>query len=229
MKCVPGAEARTSRQLDAQQPSKWAQSHSSCSCHNTGQLLSKLMLCTHNTTTYPRACLLFAFANPAASDKVYSLLLHIWSKLRCQWEVEDQSLTGRCCLTCETLKCVANLGLSSCCPHPVCVFLDGGSLMFQKDCSLLTEVLKISCPQDCGYQPAASPLILMLLLTFMRGKILTLKLLQNQQMYILRSLCTGGHSLPERIESICLLHATITFNPRCFRVAELCFYKYASS
>lgn len=26
------------------------------------------------------------------------------------------------CLTCETLKCVANLGLSSCCPHPVRVF-----------------------------------------------------------------------------------------------------------
>lgn len=135
-----------------------------------------------------------------------------------------------CCLTCETLKCVANLGLSSCCPHPVCVFLDpGGSLMFQKDCSLLIEVLKISCPQDCGYQPAASRLILILLLTLLRGKILTLKLLQNQQMYVLRSLCTGGHSLPERIESICLLYATITFNPRCFRVAELCFYKYASS
>lgn len=54
------AEARTSCQLAAQQPSKWAQSHSGCSCHNTGQLLSKLMLCTHNTSMCAHRSFLFA-------------------------------------------------------------------------------------------------------------------------------------------------------------------------
>lgn len=61
------AEARTSCQLAVQQPSKWAQCHSSCSCHNMGQLLPKLKLVrtteAHVHTHRYTFCLLSRFSS----------------------------------------------------------------------------------------------------------------------------------------------------------------------
>lgn len=156
----PGAEARTSRQLAAKQPSKWAHSHSSCSCHNTGQLLSKSMLCTHNTSTYAhrRSVLAPCIQQPLTKFTVC-----------CFTPDQSWGLGGKfrikvwkscCCSTFAALKCLANLGLCPCSRGFCFFFFDIGSLMFQR----LQNPQSMKTNLSTWLLPAAFTLILMLLL-----------------------------------------------------------------
>lgn len=127
--------------------------HCSCNCHNTGQLLSKLNLCTPNRGTHTQTQVLAACsARSAASDWVYSSLFRNWSKLWNQWEVKDQSVKSCCCccFTCAAW-CLANLGFSSCGGPSVLSWTAPGSLMFQR----IQHVNKL--PQRLCISPPCRP------------------------------------------------------------------------
>ena len=209
---TPRAEARTSRHLAAQQPFVWAQSHSSCSCPYMGQLLSKLMFCTHNITTYTCEHFLFCLCIQLALTKL---------RVSCFTRNQRWGLSGRFKVLRIVLAwLVKPLGvwLTPVCLHVAVTPHFPGQWII--DVSENRLWMKINCSRDCTI--SACRLISYVVADYL--KFSTLKLLcksLSTPSNTLCWLCVSQYVLPEWSESVCFFHTNITCNSWCFLVAEL--------
>lgn len=99
--------------------------HNSCSCHNTGQLLSKLMLCTHNTRAYAHR-----YTPLALHDQQPLTKFTVSHLIKAVESVGSLGSKSKALLLLDL--CLANLGSSSCCCTSMFSWMDPGSLMFQR-------------------------------------------------------------------------------------------------